>query len=195
MRRFRPDAGFGEQRRRGATSSRPARGPERTDDPDLGEDAEPGADPAGFGAADCKRRALDLLARREHSRLELERKLGARGFAADAIAAALDGLEQSGALAGDRFTESFIRSRAARGQGPVRIRAELAARGVDQALLTAALAEPGIDWAEIAAAVRSKRFGAELPRDFKERARQMRFLEYRGFERAHVDAALGKGDD
>ncbi|HET8699341.1 MAG TPA: regulatory protein RecX, partial [Gammaproteobacteria bacterium] len=99
----------------------------------LGDSAgEPTPADRAADQAECKRRALDLLARREHSRLELERKLGARGFVPEVIATALNHLEQSGALAGDRFTESFIRSRAARGQGPVRIRAELAARGVDE---------------------------------------------------------------
>jgi regulatory protein len=159
------------------------------------DDSEPAADPAGPNAADCKRRALDLLARREHSRLELERKLAARGFAVDTIAVALDDLERSGALAGDRFAESFIRSRASKGQGPVRVRAELAARGVDATQAAASLAEAGIDWAEIADAVRRKRFGAEVPRDFKERARQARFLEYRGFGRAEIERALGNREE
>jgi regulatory protein len=157
-------------------------------EPDSAEDpvsADPAAD-----QAHCKRRALDLLARREHSRVELERKLGARGFAEEAIAPALDDLERSGALAGARFTDAFIRSRAARGQGPVRIRAELAARGIDDEQAAASMADAGVDWAEAAGAVRRKRFGAEVPRDFKERARQARFLEYRGFERGQIDGAL-----
>lgn len=194
MRRFRPDAGFGGQRRPRARHSRPAGDLIPADESHLTEEAA-GTEPMGFDAADCKRRALDLLVRREHSRLELERKLGARGFAAHTIAPVLDDLEQSGALAGDRFTESFVRSRAARGQGPVRIRAELAARGVDAALASASIAEVGMRWNEMAAEVRRKRFGVEPPRDFKERARQARFLEYRGFERAHIEAALGRGGD
>jgi regulatory protein len=189
VRRSRPEAGIGEDRRPGATTSRPA------DDPDRPGDANPTAVPAGFEVADCKRRALDLLARREHSRLELERKLAARGFAAEAVAVALDDLERSGALAADRFTDSFVRSRAAKGQGPVRIRAELAERGVDEAQAAAATRDAGVDWAETARAVRGKRFGSVPPRDFKERARQARFLEYRGFERNQILRALGQGDD
>jgi regulatory protein len=185
VRRSRPEAGVGQDRRRTAAESRPAH--------DL--DPEPIADPAGFTAVECKRRALDLLARREHSRAELERKLAARGFDAEPIAAALDDLEGSGTLAAHRFTESFVRARAAKGQGPVRIRAELAARGVDEAEAAAAIREAGIDWGESASAVRGKRFGAAPPRDFKERARQARFLEYRGFERDQIRRALGGGDD
>ena len=143
--------------------------------------ADPGA---------CERAALDLLARREHSRRELERKLDARGFAEELIAPTLDALEESGELASARFTESFIRARAAKGQGPVRIRAELAERGIDREQAAELLHEAGIDWAAIAVSVRDKRFGARRPTEFKERARQARFLEYRGFDSDQIGSAL-----
>jgi regulatory protein len=142
-------------------------------------------------AGACKRQALDLLARREHSRRELERKLAARGFSDDLIGPTLDNLEASGALAAARFTESFIRARVARGKGPVRIRAELAERGVGDAQGVDALRDSNVDWVAEARSARSKRFGAELPRDFRERARQARFLQSRGFSSAQIAAALG----
>jgi regulatory protein len=149
---------------------------------------------AATDQAACTRQALDLLARREHTRLELERKLLARGFDADVAAAALDGLEQSGALAAARFTESFVRSRAARGQGPKRIRMELLERGVDATEAAAALVAGGFDWLELAGVARVKRFGPALPKDYKERARQARFLRYRGFDAAEIESALERGD-
>jgi regulatory protein len=142
----------------------------------------------------CKRKALDLLARREHSRLELERKLAARGYSEDLIAPTLDDLEASGTLATARFTESFIRARVAKGQGPARIRMDLAQRGVTEAEAAALLKESGIDWAAAARAVRSKRFGASPPADFAERAQQARFLQYRGFDSAAVRAAVNVDD-
>jgi regulatory protein len=148
--------------------------------------ADPGA---------CERAALDLLARREHSRCELERKLGARGFPEELISPTLDALEESGELASARFTESFIRTRAAKGQGPARIRAELAERGIDREQAAELLQEADIDWAAIASSVRHKRFGAERPSDFKERARQARFLEHRGFDSAQIGSALKYHDD
>jgi regulatory protein len=138
--------------------------------------------------AACKRIAIDLLARREHSRLELERKLATRGFPEAVIAPALDTLEQSGLLVATRFTESFIRSRLAKGQGPVRIRAELAERGVGDA--AEALRGSDIDWLASARAVLRKRFGAEPPRDYRERGKRARFLQYRGFTADQVRAAL-----
>jgi len=155
----------------------------RRSKPDV---ADPGA---------CERVALDLLARREHSRRELERKLGARGFPDEMIASALDALEESGELAAARFIESFIRARAAKGQGPARIRAELAQRGIDSEQAAELLRAADIDWAAVASSVRDKRFGARRPTDFKERARQARFLEYRGFERGQIGSALGRGDE
>ncbi len=143
----------------------------------------------------CKKQALNLLARREHSRLELERKLAARSFASTLVNTALDELEQSGALAASRFAESFIRSRATKGQGPVRIRAELRQRGVDDIQFVELLAAQEFDWYAIACHARSKRFGRAAPRNFKERARQARFLQYRGFDREQINAALDLGND
>jgi regulatory protein len=133
---------------------------------------------------------LALLTRREHSRHELKRKLTARGFPADIVAGVIAALERSGALAQARFTESFVRSRVARGQGPQRIRAELAQRGVADTEIENALREADVDWLAAIRVVRRKRFGAELPSEFRERARQARFLEYRGFDAAQVRAAL-----
>jgi len=147
-------------------------------------------DPEAADDAACKRTAIDLLARREHSRLELERKLATRGFPKTVIAPALDALEQSGVLAATRFTESFIRSRIAKGKGPARIRAELAERGVAGEQAAELLRGGDVDWLATARAVRRKRFGAEPPRDFRERAKQARFLQYRGFTADQVRAAL-----
>jgi regulatory protein len=141
-------------------------------------------------AAACARTALGLLARREHSRRELTRKLAARGFPDDVIAPALDELERSGSLADARFTDSFVRSRVAKGQGPQRIRAELAQRGISDTEADEVLRGTDVDWRATIRAVRRKRFGPKPPRDFAERARQARFLQYRGFDSEQIRAAL-----
>jgi len=145
---------------------------------------------ADADATGCKRTALELLARREHSRRELTRKLSARGFPDEVIAEALDELERSGALADARFTDTFVRSRVAKGQGPQRIRSELAQRGIGDAEADAVLRGAEVDWLETIRSVRRKRFGPELPRDYAERARQARFLQYRGFSSEQIRAAL-----
>jgi len=152
--------------------------------------SKPDAGPAAVDEPACRRAALELLARREHSRLELTRKLAARGFPSEIVGAALDELERSGALADARFTGSFVRSRIAKGQGPQRIRAELAQRGIAGSEADDGLREAEVDWLAAIRAVRAKRFGRELPRDYAERARQARFLQYRGFDSAQIRAAL-----
>jgi regulatory protein len=141
----------------------------------------------------CRRRAMDLLARREHSRLELERKLAARSFDEALVADVLDELEHDGLLSAERFAQSFVEARYARGQGPRRIGRELAERGVD--------APPGLiddarfDWDALARATRARRFGAEAPASFEDKARQARFLEYRGFSHDQIRRALEFDDD
>lgn len=143
----------------------------------------------------CERRALELLARREHSRAQLTRKLAVQGFSAEIVEPVLDRLEASGLLAATRFADELIRSRAAKGRGPVRIRAELKEHGVGEPDAAAALATDEYDWIAAARAVRRKRFGPGKPKDFKERARQARFLEYRGFDHRQIQAALEFPDD
>jgi regulatory protein len=157
----------------------------RRSKPDVAE-----APAAALDERACTRAALELLARREHSRGELTRKLAARGFGADVVTSALDSLERTGALAEARFTDSFVRSRIAKGQGPQRIRAELKQRGIADDEADGVLRAADVDWLETIRAVREKRFGPELPRDYAERARQARFLQYRGFDAAQIRAAL-----
>ena len=140
--------------------------------------------------AAARKRAMDLLARREHGRAELLAKLQKAGFDADAAAAAVDRLHEDGLQDDRRFVELFIASRAGQGKGPLRIRAELAAKRVAGGLVDECLAEADTDWHLIAAAVRRRKFGRAVPADFAARARQMRFLQYRGFEQDQIDAAV-----
>lgn len=146
-------------------------------------DAEP--DPSTL-----RRRALDLLARREHGRRELAQKLQARGFDADQVHLVIGELEAEGLVSEARYAESYVRSRVARGIGPVRLRGELAARGVEEAEIERALSSAAVDWHELAGEVRTKRFGPARPADFRERARQARFLHQRGFGSEHIRCAL-----
>ena len=133
---------------------------------------------------------MDLLARREHTRLELERKLADREFGSRVIRDVLDCLQQDGLLDENRFIESFVRTRVGKGHGPARIEAELGQRGIDSGRARRWLDEAELNWYSLAAGVREKRFGPSPPDDFKERARQMRYLHYRGFNSEQINAAL-----
>ena len=129
------------------------------------------------------------MARREHSRRELERKLTHKGLEQDDISSALDELADEGLQKDGRYADTFIRSRAARGYGPRRIEQELKQRGVEQSLVRSALQSAEVDWDELACDTRRKKFRGK-PGDAQERAKQMRFLEYRGFDAAQIRQAL-----
>lgn len=134
---------------------------------------------------------MDLLARREHSILELRRKLRKRDMSGELVEQALLDLVEDGLLHEGRFAESFVSSRITKGQGPLRIRADLSERGVRESLIEQALAESECDWFELAAQVRLKRFGSDVPRDFPGKAKQSRFLQYRGFTSDQIRSAVG----
>lgn len=132
-------------------------------------------------AVAVRRTAMDLLARREHGRVELARKLRQRGAPAELIEPALDRLADEGLLSEARYLESFVRMRANAGYGPLRIREELAQRGLPRADIEQALQESGFDWSEQLRDAWQRKFAGELPSDSRERAKQGRFLGYRGF--------------
>ena len=139
--------------------------------------------------------ALALLAGRDFGRAELARRLARRGYPAAVVEAVVEGLVAERLLSETRFVEQFIRQHAGRGHGPVRIRAELRERGVPAEEIEAGLDSAAQDWAAVARDVRRRRFGVSPPGDYAERARQARFLQYRGFSPEQVRAALGPGDD
>jgi len=141
-----------------------------------------------------RKRAMDMLARREHAPAELAAKLRRREHAEADIECVLDALVDDGLLSATRYAHAVVSSKSARGIGPVRIRADLGAAGVDEALIDEALALAEIDWVAQAEAARRKRFGASMPVDYPARAKQMRFLQRRGFDFDAINAALG-GDD
>lgn len=144
--------------------------------------------------AAVRRAAMDLLARREHSRVELTRKLRQRGAAVEMIDTALERLSEEGLLSDERFLECFIRSRANAGIGPLRIRDELNQRGLPRAAVEQALAAGAIDWAGNLRELWRRRF-ASLPADARERAKQGRFLLQRGFAHEAVNRLLRGADD
>jgi regulatory protein len=138
---------------------------------------------------------MDLLARREHGRAELERKLIAAGFDADVAADALQQLSEEGLQSDRRFVESFVQSRINQGKGPLRIQADLGQRGIASGLIDDVLKAIGEDWYALARDARLKKFGRSRPAEFRDKARQMRFLQYRGFEPDQIRAAVASFDD
>jgi regulatory protein len=143
-----------------------------------------------------KARALRLLAMREHSRAELERKLQAYEHTTGELAQTLDALEAKGLIDAQRVAESVVHRRASR-LGSARIRQELRDKGLDDDTVAEALAPLLETEFERARAVWRSRFQA-APADVTDRARQMRFLLARGFSGdvvRRVLAAAGATED
>jgi regulatory protein len=126
-----------------------------------------------------KNHALRLLAQREHSRLELERKLQAHETEEGELAQALDALQAKGFINDERVADSVVHRRANK-LGTARVRAELQAKGLDEAVVRETVEALRATELERAQAVWVRKFGTP-PADATERARQMRFLAARGF--------------
>ena len=135
--------------------------------------------------AEIRLAAMNLLARREHSvrelRLKLKRRFSDEAMVQEQLQRLTDERLQSDA----RCAESYLRQRADKGYGPVRIREELRERGVAEGDVLAALELLDIDWRTLAAQVLERKFGSASPADLKDKARQLRFLQYRGFSSDH----------
>jgi regulatory protein len=126
-----------------------------------------------------KGRALRMLSRREHTRTELERKLGPHETQAGELAQVLDDLQAKGFISEARVVESLVNQRAAR-FGLARLRQEMQQKGVSDQAQQEALATLKASEPERARLVWEKKFGAP-PQTDQERARQIRYLMSRGF--------------
>ena len=139
--------------------------------------------------SDIRLAAMNLLAMREHSAHELRRKLAPRFEGAD-VAAVIAVLTAENLQSDERYTEAFIIMRKRQGKGPIRIALELKEKGISETLFNLYLDSSDQDWFELAVAERHKRFGISEPQDMKEKARQMRFLQYRGFTQPQISSAI-----
>lgn len=143
------------------------------------------SDPAAIREA-----ALRLLARREHSRLELARKLTRRGWSEPVLERVMDELAEQGLQSDERYAESYVRQRTSKAYGPVRIRSELSERGIGRAEAARAMEAESPDWFAIAANWYEKRYGPEPPANLKEKSRRQQALARRGFTHEHVRELL-----
>jgi regulatory protein len=135
-----------------------------------------------------------LLARREHTELELSRKLRAKGFSDNEIEATLTALIAENLLNNVRFIESYIHYRRQKGYGPLHIHAALNARGMTEDMIEHHLNITDNAWFALARKTWQKRFKGIYPTDFKIRAQHIRFLQYRGFTPEQINSIF-KSDD
>ena len=141
---------------------------------------------------ELRERALRLLARREHSRFELARKLERTGFAQDDIAPLLDAFEAKNWLSDRRFAESYVADHRARA-GSVKLAYDLRQRGVGDSIIESVLGDNRDSELDRAREVGRKKF-PPAPANAAEKAKQMRFLQSRGFTPEVIRRAIRGGE-
>jgi len=147
----------------------------------------------GFQKLSLKGRALKLLAAREHSRSELEKKLASHEEAPGELAQALDELQAKGFISEQRVVESVLNRRAAR-LGTGRVRQELQAKGISADAMAEAVETLRLTEVERAREVWRKKFG-DPAADPAGRAKQMRFLAARGFGADAIRRVVSGADE
>ena len=132
----------------------------------------------------CYAAALKMLMRREHSKLELRQKLNLKDFDDAAINDSISLLVKQKYQSDERFSEAFILMRFNQGKGPIKISMELKSRGISEFDLTL------FNWFELAKDVKYKKFGDSKFLDYKEKSKQKRFLQSRGFGFDEINQAF-----
>ncbi|BFM49465.1 regulatory protein RecX [Marinomonas sp. THO17] len=134
--------------------------------------------------------ALLLLNQREHSCSEVRHKLKSKGHSDELITKVIEELTTLNYLNDERFAEVYIRSKANRGFGPNRLYQELHQKGLAGEVIKSALNSAEIDWFEAARELKLSKFGSSPAEDFKQKSKQMRHLQYKGFNYEQIQYAL-----
>jgi regulatory protein len=170
---------------------------------DLGDLGDKKAEQKAKEITKIRRSVLNWLARRDYSQHEIIQKLKAKPYSKTcsktcsktyslaAIQSVVADLAQNGLINEQRFTENYVRWRQGKGFGPLRIQAELQARGIPAEMIAEQLDITDNAWFLQAKRMREKHFKGSLPNEFKLRAKQMRFLQYRGFTKEQIEDVFG----
>lgn len=137
-----------------------------------------------------KEAAIQLLSRRDHGEYELYQKLSLKGYDEQEIQQAVNFCQDHNYLDDLRYAKSQIRQHVYKGHGERRIRQELQQKRVADSVVEAALVEEPQDWFELAKQAAQKKFKGNRAKDQKEHAKQVRFLQYRGYSFEQISYAL-----
>lgn len=140
--------------------------------------------------------AIFMLSRRDYSTSELQRRIERRiretekdsPTAPECLPQVIERLLESQYLDDNRTIYSFFRSYLNKSYGPLRIRQELRLKGFPSEIIERVLEETDTDWYALCEDLKEKKFGTAKPKDFKERAKQIRYLQYRGFTSDYINA-------
>lgn len=137
--------------------------------------------------------AFALLTRRDYSKADLEAKLNQYAINPEEVANLVDELAQQNYQSDQRVAELTLASQLRKGKGLERIKQALKAKQLDTELITEELLE--VDWLDQAYQLKIKKFGMEVEIDPKLKARQIRFLQYRGFDMGIIMKAIARTSD
>lgn len=140
--------------------------------------------------------AIFMLSRRDYSTSELQRRIERRirekekdsPTAPECLPQVIESLLESQYLDDNRTIYSFFRSYLNKSYGPLRIRQELRLKGFPGEIIERLFDEDETDWYTLCQEVYEKKFGGSKPKDFKEKAKQIRYLQYRGFTTEYINA-------
>lgn len=141
-------------------------------------------------AEQIKKACLRLLVRREHSKKEIQNKLTGKGFDRSRVCQAIDELAGRNWQNDDRYAENYARVRSQKGFGPIRIAYELGQQGIDAEKIESVLSALTDDWPALLETVYLKKYPGRGRIDMNERAKRMRFLQYRGFSNSMINTLL-----
>lgn len=161
--------------------------PSREDSADTLNEPHPPSKTPPTGAR-LRGLAFAMLGRREHSEQEFKQKLLDLEADPAEVAAIVEEFKSQNYQSDQRMADMIVRANVRKGRGPARVKQTLRERNVATELAQENLEET--DWLALARALREKKFGAELPTDAKEKARQLRFLQYRGFDGSTCSKAV-----
>lgn len=135
-----------------------------------------------------KQSITQYLSKREHSKAELLQKLRAKQLPSDLCEQQIQTFAEQNLQSDERFADSLARTSYAKGKGPNMIRMKLKQHDIASEIIANCIANPDFDWYQSAHHVRVKKYGESLPSDFNVKQKQMRFLQYRGFEQDHISS-------
>ncbi|TXZ76150.1 recombination regulator RecX [Vibrio mimicus] len=140
--------------------------------------------------AACRQSALQLLSRRDHSEYELQQKLALKGHQTEVIDEVVKYCLELGYLSDVRYAASQTRQMVHKGYGEQRLRQRLKEKRVAEDVIEQVLAEQTIDWFELAKEVAHKKFKSGISLERSQYAKQVRYLQYRGFGFDQIRYAL-----
>ncbi|WP_347453962.1 regulatory protein RecX [Acinetobacter thermotolerans] len=134
--------------------------------------------------------AFAVLTRKEYSKAELIEKLCLYAENRDEVVTLVDELSRENYQSDQRVAETLLSSQKRKGKGPNQIKMKLKSKKIDSSLISEELKET--DWVQQAYELKVKKYGTEVTKDPKLKAKQIRFLMYRGFEMDAIIKAISR---